>query len=215
MRRAGWVLGLAVCFAGCASSIEQQVREHNNDGLDLFRRGQYLPARQSFEAGLQLRPGDAGLLYNIGECYDRQNVPAQAEKFYNDCLQQDPNHAPCRHALAALLVRQGRSADAARMIDAWLAREPKRADPYALDGWLWDQKGDLPRAQARLHQALDLDPQNVYALSEMALLYEAMHRPDRAKVLYERVLAREPNRADIVERLNRLVSQGAQRPQPE
>src|SRR5207253_4981700 len=143
-------------------------------------------------------------LYNIGECYDRLGDTAKAERSYRQCLVQTPNHADCRHALASMLMRAGRKDDATRLVEEWLAREPRLAAAYAEDGWLWRQAGDLPRAQARLQQALELDPHEPRALVELALVYEAMQRPDRAAALYERVLERDPHQTEIVKRLNGL-----------
>src|SRR5207253_3821590 len=119
------------------------------------------------------------------------------------------------HALVSLLVRMGQKDEATRLVEAWLAQEPRRAAAYAEDGWLWHQAGDLPRAQARLQQALELDPHEPRALVELALVYEAMQRPDRAAALYERVLERNPHQTEVVKRLNGLRSQGARQPQPD
>ncbi|MBY0526968.1 MAG: tetratricopeptide repeat protein [Gemmataceae bacterium] len=207
---------LLLCLvAGCETTQEERARNYNQDGVQLFKGGSYGPACESFQAALTLKPEDADLLYNIAECHAHQGDAARAERYYNECLQKSPNHVACRFALAALLVRNGRLPEAARMANDWLAREPKRADPYALDGFLWHQAGDLPRAQGRLQQALVLDPQNVRALTELALIYEAMQRPDRAVVLYERILVREPNNNDIIRRLNELQAKGTGRPRPE
>jgi Tfp pilus assembly protein PilF len=204
---------LLVALAGCVSEDAERVRDYTADGLHLYRQGDYLDARESFQAALALRPDDPVLIYNIAQCYDHQGADAQAERYYLACLQRSPDHAPCRHALAALLVHEGRGPEAVHMAEDWLTREPKKADPYALDGWLWHQKGDLPRAQGRLQQALELDTHNVQALTELARLYEEMHREDRAVVLYERILEIEPGNVEITARINRL--HGTSRPQPE
>ena len=204
---------LLVGLTGCMSEEAERARDYTTDGLHLFQHGDYRAARESFQAALTLRPEDTGLMYNVAQCYERQGADAQAEHFYVACLQRSPDHAPCRHALAALLVHEGRGAEAVHMAEDWLARDPKHADPYALDGWLWHQKGDLPRAQGRLQQALEIDSHNVKALTELALLYEEMHREDRAAVIYQRILEIEPSNLEITARLNRL--RGTSRPQPE
>jgi type IV pilus assembly protein PilF len=216
MRRFAWTLLLLGCPAGCVSvPVPERVRDYNQDGIYLFERGQYRDARDSFAAALALQPEDPALLYNLGQCYDRAGDPAKAERYYLECLQRDSNHAACRHALASLQVRVGRRDDAVRMVQDWLAREPKRAAAYAEDGWLLLQAGDLPQAQARLQQALQLDPHEPRALIELARVYETLQRPDRAAVLYERVLERDPHQAEVAKRLNQLRSQGAKPPQPD
>jgi len=214
MLRASWLL-LVVYVAGCNTAADQRLRDYTNDGVYLFQHGDYRAARESFQAAIALQPDDPNLHYNLGECYARQGGTAQAEKCYTECLARVPNHTACRFAMAELLVHEGRQADAARMVEGWLTSEPKRADAYALDGWLWHQKGDLPRAQGRLQQALEIDPHNERALTELGLIYESMQRPDRAVVLYERVLARNPKQPEVTKRINLLLAKGAGRPQPE
>jgi len=101
------------------------------------------------------------------------------------------------------------------MVDDWLAREPKLAAPYAEDGWLRAQSGDLLNARGRFQQALLLDANNTVALNELARLYEAMHRPDRARVLYERSLEADPHQPDVFQHVSLLRSQGAGLPHPD
>lgn len=212
MRRGWWAAGLAIVLGGCTSSVPDRVHDYNDDGVYLFRRGQYADARDSFQAALALKADDVGLLYNLGRCYDHLGNATKAEHYYNECLQRAPNDALCRHAQAALLVRENRMADAARMVEDWLAREPKRAAAYAEYGWLHHQTGDLYRARAYLDRALDLDPHDYRALTELALVYEEMDRPERSVVLYERCLRHNPNQPDVARRLAQLASRGVGRP---
>jgi Tfp pilus assembly protein PilF len=215
MRWVGWELLFVLFLAGCAYEESERLRNYNQDGLYLFQQGQYAQARESFAVALALKPDDAALLFNIAECYDHQGDTSRAEQYYNACLLRDPNHADCRHALASMLFRLDRRDQATRMIEDWLAREPRRAAAYAEDGWLWLQAGDLPRAQARLQQALELDPHEPRAQIELARLYEKMQRPDRAAALYERVLERNPNQFEVAKRLKELKAQGTNAPLPD
>src|SRR5437879_13902593 len=107
MRWASWFLVLALCLAGCESASQERLRDYNQDGVYLFERGDYAAARQSFQAALALKPEDPGLLYNLGECCDRSGDTIKAERYYQQCLVQAPNHADCRHVLASMLVRLG------------------------------------------------------------------------------------------------------------
>jgi tetratricopeptide (TPR) repeat protein len=215
MRRAGWLLGIGLVLTGCMPVDQERVRDYNQDGVHLFQLGDYRSARESFEAALALKPGDPGLFFNLGQCYDRLGDLAKAEHCYHECLARATNHAECRHALGGLLVRTGRRDEAVRMVQDWLAREPRLAAAYAEDGWLWYQAGDLPRAQARLQQALEFDAHDPRALIELARVYEALQRPDRAAALYERVLERQPRQAEVAKRLNQLRAQGAGQPRPD
>ncbi len=215
MLRVAWFALPALLAAACAPTGQERLREYNEDGVRLFQRGAYGDARDSFRAALALRPGDPDLAYNVGQCYDRLGQPAEAQQLYEQCLLAAPNHVQCRHALTVLLWNNGRQAEAARRADAWLQREPKRAAAFAEQAYIYRRAGDLSRAQSRLQQALALDHNDIRSLTEMALVYEALNRPDRAVVLYERVLVMNPRQPDVVQRVSLLKSQGAGRPHPD
>lgn len=215
MRWRTWILLSGLVVSGCAPTSQERVRDYNQDGVDLFRRGDYAHARESFQAALNLTPGDASVLYNIGQCADRMGQYSAAEQNYQQCLHASPNHLECRYAYAGLLVRENRRPEAVRMVEGWLAKQPGSAGPYVVDGWLWRQAGDLPRAQSRLQQALAIDPNNVLALTELAQVYETMNRPDRSYVLLEHALEVQPNQPQVRARLTALKNKGAGRPRPD
>ncbi len=207
----GWVLGAV----GCMATPLERARDYNADGLFLYQQGDYAHARESFQAALQLLPEDVSLRYNLAQAKERLGHLKDAEQTYLTCLRQDPNHRESRQSLAKLLVKEGRRDDAVRLADEWLKTQPESPSGYTLDGWLWHQYGDLPRAQVRLQQALRFDPNDRVAQNELALIYEELHRPDRALALYERSLEQEPDQPDIIRKVNLLKSQGVQSPRPE
>jgi Flp pilus assembly protein TadD len=215
-------MGRWVCFClavvgmvGCETTQPTRFRDYNEDGVYLFQRGRYADAQESFQAALAIQANDPGVLYNLGECRDRLGDPKRAEAYYRDCLSRAPNHLACRHSLVVLLVRQGRRPEASRLVQDWILREPKSVSPYVEDGWLAHQDGDLPRAQARLQQALEIDPHNEQALMELGLVYEELKRPDRALVIYDRILQQNPNQSSVTTRVNFLLAKGARPPHPD
>ena len=210
-----FILVLTALAPSCETTEQERLRHFNDDGVVRFRQGDFQGARESFSAALNLKPEDPNILFNIGQCYDRQGDWTRAEKYYRDALAKSDNHEDSRHALAVILYRTGRRPEAARMIQDWLARQPDLAGPYAEDGWRLRQENALPDAQQRLHQALEKDPHHIRALTELAILYEQFNRPERALVLYERVLAQNPQQADIAERVNQLRLKNVGRPLPD
>lgn len=215
MRFASWTVGLAFVLAGCTPAVQDRVREYNREGIHLYERGEYAGAREHFQAALALQPEDVSLIYNAGDCSDRLGDVANAERLYRECLARSPNHPECRHALTSLLVRQGRRGEAVEMVEEWRAREPKLSSPVAEEAWLWRQAGDLPKAQERLQQALELNPHDTRALNELGLIYEELARPERALVIYERSLAVNPRQPETIRRLDALRARGVNRPKPE
>jgi tetratricopeptide (TPR) repeat protein len=202
--------------AGCAATpTEDRMRMFNDDGVHLFAHGNYHAALESFELALTLQPDDPNLLFNLGQCHDRTGNPAIAEKYYLECLQRKAGHTEARHAYVSLLYRTGRVDQANELIDQWLREHPDLADTYALDAWRLRQQNAIPQAHGRLQQALALDPQHTRALTELALVYEQTGMPDRAIVLYERIVARDPQQHEVRQRLDSLRNRGIGRPLPE
>jgi tetratricopeptide (TPR) repeat protein len=203
MRRLAWVAGLAWAVGACAPTAQDRVRDYTEDGVLLYQKGSFADARDSFEVALRLRPGDADLLYNLGQCYDRLGNAAA------------PDHGECWHALTVLLVKGGQRAEAVRRVEEWLRRKPELAAAYAEDGWLRGQEGDLVSARGRLQQALGIDPGNSRALTELGRIYEALDRPAYALVLYERALEANPHQPDLAQRISLLRARGVGRPHPD
>jgi Tfp pilus assembly protein PilF len=206
---------LGAGLGGCLTATQERVRDFTEDGVYLYQRGDYLHARQSFDAALRLQEKDPALLYNIGCCYDRVGAAAKAEEYYKLCLVESPNHPECRHAMTLLLMRERRRQEADDLIDDWLAREPKLSAAYVEDAWRRRQDGDPLQAQGRLQQALDLDPHNARAMVELALVYELMDYKERALVLYEQALRLDPRQPEVAQRLELLRTQGVKRPLPD
>jgi Tfp pilus assembly protein PilF len=209
-------LGLTPVFlTGCVTNSEDRARLFNEDGIRMYAQGDYVAALDSFDMALTLRPEDATLLFNVAQCYDRLGNAGLAEKFYGMCLMRLPAHADARLALVELLYRTGEQAQADRLVEDWLRQDSTSSEAFVLEAWRLRQARNYPMAQARLQQALDVDPHNRRALAENAHLYELMGMPQRAYVLYERILQREPNQTQIAQRLDQLKAQGITRPLPE
>ena len=104
---------------------------------------------------------------------------------------------------------------AERMVRDWLRSSPNLAGPYIEDGWLRARDGDLDSARGRLMHALERDPRNPRALTELGLVYEKLDRPDRAIVLYERSLEADPDQPATREQLEKLRARGVPRPHPD
>jgi tetratricopeptide (TPR) repeat protein len=210
-----WVSLLLLPLVGCVTAADQRVKEFNDDGVNMFSRGDFPAARDSFEAALVLTPQDPGLLYNLGQCYDRMGDWRKAEQYYLACMQLAPTHGDARQAQASLLYRTGRMPEANRIIQEWLEQQPNVADAYVLDAWRLRQDKALPQAQGRLQQALALEPNNRRALVEMGIVYELLAMPERGLALYERALMVDPRQPEIVDRVAQMRAKGIQRPLPD
>ncbi len=205
---------LSVALFGCMATNDERWRGYNEDGVHLFAAGEYGKALECFDLAHTLHPNDAVILYNMGQCYERQGEIARAEQYYASCVERDAKHADARLALIAIQYRTGRTGAANLVIEEWLKPQPPAADALVADAWRLRQERAIPAAQARLHQALSLDRNNRRALTELAILYEMQGLPDRSLALYEQILDREPNQIDIADRVAQLRARGVKLPTP-
>ncbi len=209
------ILGaLLIGLAGCVSADPERWREINEEGVRLFTQRDYRHALECFEYAQILHSQDPVLIFNMARCYDRLGDATRAEQYYASCLQHDPKHADARLALLELRFRAGKTAEANQMIQDWLKEDPTSADPIVADAWRLRREKNLPAAQARLEEALAVDMNNRRASTEMAILLESQGMHDRAYVLYERILERDPNQEAIRARLDDLKAKGVKRPLP-
>jgi protein O-mannosyl-transferase len=213
MRRWGWT-GLVLFVGACAQTPPDRADDYANDGIFLYQQNQYVRARQCFQEAARLHPGDPNLIFDVGRCYEHEGQPEKAQAAYEECLRLAPNHAECHHALAALLYFQGNKARATMLVEQWLRDEPRIAAAYADHAWLYRQNGDLHSALGRLQQAMDIDSKDNRTLTEMALVYEALNRPDHAAQLYRQVLELHPDQPDIKARLVSLEKDRDKKPDP-
>jgi Tfp pilus assembly protein PilF len=209
------VVLVLICAHGCETGKQERFRELNADGIRLYQLGDFAGAREHFEVAATLDAKDANVQYNLGQCNERFGQADRAEICYKQCLLANANHPECRHALAVLLYRTGRPAEADQMIKAWLDSEPALGAAYAEDGWRLRQSGELPLAVGRFQQALHFDPRNVRAMIEMAQIYEENQRPEFALTMYSRALELSPQQIDLKERINELKSKGVGKPLPD
>jgi Flp pilus assembly protein TadD len=193
-------------FSGCVTAEQQKVKTLNEEGVAALHRQNYALAQQRFQEANTVQPGDATTIHNLGNVAHRQGDFPEAERFYRQVLERQPDHGPSRHGLGLALVQQHRTNEAWRMLDEWAKQRPQLADAHAELGWLLRENGDGPAAQAELHKALELDAGNVRALLELGLLYEGYSYPDRARSLFERASQRDPHNPDIKMHLARLKS---------
>ena len=154
--------GMILCAAGgCGWMSSGQ----NSEGVRLFQQGYYDAAAQRFRQAIQTEPNNPDSYYNLAAYYHRQGKTqqqaadlAQAESYYRQCLDRNPNHIECRRGLAVLLVEQGRSEEAFAMLEDWATQNPTLAAPKIEMARLYEEFGDRNAAKEHLTAALSVSP---------------------------------------------------------
>jgi tetratricopeptide (TPR) repeat protein len=126
-------------------------------------------ARLHFERALRIAPDDPGALEGLAETYAARGEPARAASY-----------------LARLAEQAEESGDQSRIVALNLRL-----------GEIWERwLGDTESAQSRYYRVLDVDPRNRTARLRLAKLAEQKGDINRARSLYEDVLAVEEERGD-------------------
>lgn len=206
----------ALAAGGCNQMNSQAL---NSEGVRLFQQGQYQQAADQFQRAIAADPRSGTSYYNLaaalhksGKLTGRQEDLAQAERYYNQCLEYDPNHTECYRGLAVLLSETGRQDAAYRLLEGWAARSPQLADPRIELARLLEESNNPDQASSRLVEALTIDPHNSRALTALGRLREASGDQAQALANYQRSLSINRFQPEIERRVAALQAVGAGQP---
>jgi tetratricopeptide (TPR) repeat protein len=195
------VVGLLIAVSGCGSFA---ARGYNADGVRNFQQSQYQLALTQFGKAIHEDPSNPDGYYNLAATYHRigkiskhQTDLDQAESFYNQCLDHDPEHRDCYRGLAVLLVEENRTQVAFRLIEGWAARQPPSADARIELARLNEEFGDKKSAQDHLVEALTIEPNNPRALAALGKIREDLGQRAQAVANYQRSLNLNPFQPEL------------------
>jgi Tfp pilus assembly protein PilF len=206
-QRTGWKIlaFLAASLSGCnlaSGNLNNQV------GMWSYERGNYLAAREEFTRSVADEPRSPAFNYNLAcalRCLGDSGGAAQA---YWRAIQLDPSHEPSYHALARLLIEEGRRDEATQLISTWVDAQPRNAGAQIEMSWIERENGDPNAAEQSLFRALAARPNNPVATGQLGQLYEQMGQNDRAAVMYRRSLQADWFQPQVQARLALLQNRG-------
>jgi tetratricopeptide (TPR) repeat protein len=219
---AAWLSGLLAC-AGCSNLASQA---SNVEGVRLYQQGNYQQASDRFQRAIAEDPTSPGGYYNLaaalhktGTLYNRPHDLQQAEHLYNQCLQRDPNHTECYRGLAVLLSESGRTDQAFKLMESWVASSPQSADAKIELARLHEEFNHTEQAKSRLVEALAGDPHNARALTALGRLRDKEGDHAQALSNYQRSLQLDRFQPQVASRVTTLLGAGgaatvAAQPQP-
>jgi len=148
-------------------SVQSQLRESEvwfQKGLELEETG--APVEQAIEAYgkvLDLNPGAAGALVNLGTIYYRQRKFVEAEKYYIQAVVADPAYPLAEFNLGNLYDEQGRLEEATDHYRRALELNPAYADAHFNLALVCERTGDALKAVSHWKTYLKLDRSGQWA----------------------------------------------------
>jgi tetratricopeptide (TPR) repeat protein len=200
-------IGLAMAGSGCQMISHSK----NAEGARMFDQAYYQGAQQRFQEAIQADPNNPDGYYNLartyhqlGKLHNQKSDFQQAESYYHQCLDHDPNYQNCYRGLAVLLVEQGRSGDAFKLMEGWASRNPSTSAPKIELARLYEESGNRDQAKQQLIEAVNVDPTNARALAALGKLREDAGETQQALANYQRSLQIEPNQPQLASRIGAL-----------
>ena len=199
----GFACGLMMLGSGCNHSTAYV---NNRAGFYQYRAGNYAMAQQEFERAIANNPESADSFHNLAASCCRAGNFAEGEQYYRQALAIDPEHQPSYHNLALMMQQNGRDEEAGRLLQGWADTQPNSDAANVELAWYRKSHGDAVGAEQALVQALQLNPKNHTAASNLGDLYHEQGRAPEALALYEKSMHRRWDQPQVQERIASLKS---------
>jgi len=148
-------------------------------------RKQYPAAEDFIHRSLEKEPNNPAAYVELGNLQIAEGKLVDAQKAFQQALDQDPNSSDALYGVLAVDVMQKQLDRAIATAKAQLAKYPQNVGFHLLLGQLLlDQKKDLAGAEAEFRQASNLDKKNSQALVKLGLVQEASGATDQALQTY-------------------------------
>lgn len=188
------------CYRRAVALKPDFIEAHNNLGNVLRHLGRLEQAAESYKAVLALQPGLAAAHNNLGNVLKALHRSDEAVASYRQALALRPDFAEAVSNLALALEESGRMDEALDFYSRAVSHDPSAANhanyAAALIG-----VGRIADAEEHLRRALAIEPGNVIALENMALVCTGRDCFDEAFGFFDEARSRAPDRVDIYRNL--------------
>jgi serine/threonine-protein kinase len=120
-----------------------------------------------FRAALALRPGSAGVHFNVGNALLTQGDAAGAAVCFHRAIELEPNYAAAHSNLGTALIKQNDTAGATAAYRRATKLNPNNAAYHYNLGIALRSQGDLAGAIASFRRSVELNPGNADALVDL------------------------------------------------
>jgi tetratricopeptide (TPR) repeat protein len=166
-----------------------------SDALQLTQAGQLDEAEAAYLEILELQPGLAEVLGNLGYVYAKKEDWEKAEARYLEAIEQRPDEPRFTIALAQLYRDSGQDEKADALTEQVASQEPLDAAEQVNRGVFLLNAGRSEAAQKAFENALDTDPSAAEAHYHLGTLLVGQGKAPEAVEHLEAYLASDPTNA--------------------
>ena len=156
-----------------------------------------------FQAILKIQPDDAYSELWLARLYRFENQHGEAEKVLRDLLQRDPGNGAALEQLSQLLMDEGRSQEAVKIL-ADAANDSSSPEVYDLLGDAYSQSKQYAKAEDAYRKAVEEDPDDPGHLHGLAQALMAQDKYAEALEQFKRLAEVEPGTAENYLRMAQL-----------
>jgi len=164
-------------------------------GAIRLKSGDFGQAVSCFEKCLELRPDWVEAEINLAIAYGKHGQTQQVERVLQNTLTRQIDSMELVRMLAALALGQNHFEIALRYHDRLIELGDQSADVRHNLGLLYQQRGDVKKAEAQYHDALAINPDFPEALLNLGNVLNATGRKDAARETWGRALQLKPELA--------------------
>ena len=206
----------AISFAGC-SNPEKAKAEHVTRGETYLKDAKFQEASLEFRNAIQIDDKLANAHWGLARAFEGlERFPEMIEEL-RKTITLDKENLDARVKLGNyyLLGRRARAdiiAEAERLAQEVLDKEPKHIEGHILMGSVLFAQNQKDKAYAELNHAISIDPNRVESYLSLAKFYIATREFDKAEDLFKRAISVNGSSAIAYAEYGRFLGQQA-RPQ--
>lgn len=147
---------------------------HRNLGYIYAQRKDWANAEMSYQAALDLRPGDPEFVAALAQMYQDSGQKEKAVALMNEAAAENPEDAGAQLNQGIFLLGSGQTAEAAAAFEAALAADPSLAEAHYHLGTILVGQGKVPEAIEHLEAYVASNPSNAQNAATAKGLLEAL-----------------------------------------
>jgi tetratricopeptide (TPR) repeat protein len=165
-------------------------------------------AIQHYKEALRLDPSASIIFEELTDLYIQTGRLREATAQAEDMLKQNPENLDARRMLGRIYTRalgdnssgkidEGNLKRAIEQYQKITEKEPKDADSWVMLGRLYRVSNDSPAAEKAFKAAIQADPDNEDALTQMAVMYAELGDSKRAIEMLQSATSKSPNERSL------------------
>jgi tetratricopeptide (TPR) repeat protein len=190
------LLACLVAFAASCTSPEKAKAEHVARGEAFLKERRWQEASLEFRNAIQIDENLAAAHWGLAQAYEGLGRGSEYIEELQRTVKLDPANIQARVRLAnGFLAAYGQKknpeflAEAERLANEIVAREPSNPDGRILQANVVFFKGDTAKAEAMIKEAVALDPRRVESHMGLARFYLQTNRPQDAERVYNEAIS--------------------------